>query len=166
MYRNTQYCIKHPVVYLTKSSENLYGIDSVTITETLEKKKKKKKANFIHSVVLRYDGTRQMLAAIHKHFSRESFCVCNSLITCWAKQEVVLVGWLWASPAAVFLLLYHRHALFEILIQITAPRQSSTFQGSAFSHNYRLTFVLCTFKGGSCYKLPQVGRKKEKQQHS
>lgn len=65
----------------------------------------KKKANFNHSVELRYDGTKQTHPAIHKHFSRESFCACFSIITCWTKQEVVLLGQLWAFPAAVLLLL-------------------------------------------------------------
>lgn len=75
---------------------------------------------------------------------------------CWSVGWLVI--WLWA-PAAVLFLLDHRLASFGILMQAAALGQNSTFQLSAFSHNYRLTFVLCTFKGGSCYKLPQVEKK-------
>lgn len=78
---------------------------------------------------------------------------------CW------LVDWLWA-PALTLFLLYRGLALFRILMQTTALCQSSTFQGSAFSHNYMLTFVLSTFKGSSCYKLPQAEKKAKSKNNS
>lgn len=78
------------------------------------------------------------------------------LIPSWIKQGFVLVGWLVMGSAPTLFLLYHGLSLCVILMQTTALCQSSAFQGSAFSHNYMLTFVLSTFKGSSCYKLPHV----------
>lgn len=70
-----------------------------------------------------------------------------------------LVDWLWA-PAPTLFLPCCGLALFVILMQTTALCQSPACQGSALSYNYMLTFVLTTFKDSSCYKLPQVEKKR------
>ena len=51
-----------------------------------------KKANLNQPVMPRYNRSRQMPAAIHKHFSTTNICVCISLITWWVKKGVVLVS--------------------------------------------------------------------------